>query len=351
MVSIRLQEMLIRNKYNSVSNREARNTTARFANLRLSATFLLLCQLLISFYSTAQTSPKISASLDTSQIRIGEQIELSLSAEIPSGSKIRFPLVPDTVHGFEVVKRTSIDTVPGNDKSILQLMQRLHITSFDSGYYVLEPFQFIFQKDHHSATDTLSTEAFLIRVNSVPVDTTQAIKDIKPVLDPGIDWNQVLLWSALVLLLIGVILSIYRYFKRRKKTPEFIPLIPKIPPHEKALAELDRIEAEKLWQQGLYKKYQSAVADTVRLYIEERFQIPAMELPSDDTLLQFRGIKISAEAIEKLTYLLHLADMVKFAKTIPVGEENERAINDARTFIQLTRPLVKEDFTGKEEQP
>jgi len=120
--------------------------------------------------------------------------------------------------------------------------------------------------------------------------------------------------------------------------------IPLRPAHEIALEELRKIESKKLWQQGLYKQYQSAVADAIRAYIEHRFTIPALELPSDETLEHFKRNHITPEAFEKLRQILMLADIVKFAKAIPVGSENELSMQQAIDFVILRKPVAKEDF-------
>lgn len=74
-----------------------------------------------------------------------------------------------------------------------------------------------------------------------------------------------------------------------------------------------------------------------------------MEMPSDDTLSHFRNNLINAEAFEKLRYILQLADMVKFAKGIPVGSENELSMQHAFDFIALTKQVTREDFNACEQ--
>jgi hypothetical protein len=48
--------------------------------------------------------------------------------------------------------------------------------------------------------------------------------------------------------------------------------------------------------------------------------------------------------------MLQLADMVKFAKAIPVGSENELSMQQAIDFIMLTKPATKEDFASVTEE-
>ena len=190
-----------------------------------------------------------------------------------------------------------------------------------------------------------STEPLLMQVQTIPVDTTKAIKDIKPPIDVPFTFIEALPY-ILAAVLIGLItwFIIYWLKKRKRKPGEPEKKVILRPAHEIAIESLERIREQKLWQQGFYKEYHSGVSDTVRAYIENRFAITAMEMPSDDTLSHFRNILIAPEAFEKLRYILQLADIVKFAKGIPVGTENELAMQHAFDFIALTKPASKDDF-------
>jgi hypothetical protein len=73
-----------------------------------------------------------------------------------------------------------------------------------------------------------------------------------------------------------------------------------------------------------------------------------MEYTTDETLEHFKNNLIGAEAREKLRQLLQLADMVKFAKAIPIGSENEQSMQQAIDFVLLTKPATKDDFAEQE---
>lgn len=313
--------------------------------------FLFHC---VTGSATAPNAAQVTvfAKTDTTQIRIGEQLHLTLTATAPPSQKLIFPVLPDTLHGLEVVKRNKIDTLPSENGKNIIYSQQVAITAFDSGYFVLEPLAFL-AENLKDVPETLNTEAILISVKTIPVDTTQEIKDIKSTMDVPYTWKEILLIAIPVLvaiLILGII--IYR-IRRRQKLPKPEPrqVVLAVPPHVKALEALRLIEERKLWQQGQYKLYHSKVSDTLRAYIEARFGIMAMELPSDETLQRFRGTMIPEEAKTKLRSLLYLADMVKFAKVVPVGPENEQSMQDAYSFILFTKPAEASDFEKKEEKP
>ena len=287
------------------------------------------------------------AKTDTTTIRIGEQFHLELSASIPSDAKLTFPAIADSIHKLEIVSRSAIDTSMSQDGSVATYHQSLTVTCFDSGFWVIEPFTFYFTKKGSAATDSLTTEALLMQVQTIPVDTTKEIKDIKPPVDVPFTFKEALPYILGGLLAIALIwFIVYQLKKRKRKPQEVVRKIPDRPAHEIAVESLKSLQEQKLWQQGFYKEYHSGVTDIIRMYIEHRFSVTAMEMPSDDTLSHFRNKLITPEAYEKLRYILQLADMVKFAKGIPLGTENELSMQHAFDFISLTKQVTKEDFDG-----
>ncbi len=312
---------------------------------------LTFCILHFAFCISSAQEVTAIAKTDTNNIRIGEQFHLHLSVTSPAGTKIFFPVFPDTIKKFEIVQRTKIDTLKSADGKTESLQQQLTLTSFDSGFYVLEPVVFYFQNPGKPDSDSASTEAQLITVRTIQVDTTQAIKDIKATLDVPFTFKEALPYIIGVLVALVFTLLILRELKRRKK--KIVPVLvktPSRPSHEIALEALKRTEEEKLWQQGFLKKYHSAVSEIIRSYIEHRYSIHALEYTTDETLEHFRGNLINEEAKEKLKHMLQLADMVKFAKVQPVAYENEQSMNDAYDFILLTKPVTKDDFHEKEKE-
>ena len=291
----------------------------------------------------------VSALSDTNQIRIGEQFKIVLKANVPTGVEINFPVFPDTLGGIEVVSRGKIDTLVANDKSNNTFSQSIQVTSFDSGFYAIKPFHFTSLNLETGKIDSFSTEAFLISVITVPVDTTLAIKDIKPLMTVPISWQEIMMYVLAILVVIFIIFFLYRMWKNRKlKDVPVLPKKPKRPAHELALEALKKTEEEKLWQQGFYKQYHSQVSDILREYIERSFDITALELTSDETLERIRRRKLRNELTEKLAYVLHTADLVKFAKLIPLADECEKSITNAYEFINGTRPLLESDIKREE---
>lgn len=307
---------------------------------------IMLMAILFSIHVYAD-GVKATAVADTNKIRIGEQFRLNLTAIVPPGQSVTFPLTADTFNNFEIINRSEIDTLSDKNNKELTLRQQLTLTSFDSGYHVIPPLPFLVQKS--GRTDTLLTEAALMTVVTVAVDTTQDIKPLKEIMDVPFPWFDYIKYLLLFFAVTGLAYVIYKKLKRKKVVAPAKP-IPVRPAHEIALEKLELVEKEKFWQRGLVKKYFSEVTDVLRQYIENRFDIPAMELTTDEIIHHFENELIRPEVKEKLIYMLRLADMVKFAKAITLPPENEKTLQYAYDFINYTRPVVKADLENKEQE-
>ncbi len=291
---------------------------------------------------------KATASLDSTHILIGDQVNLTLELEKPENLKMEFPVLADNISEYiEILRQSPIDTILENNT--MKLVQKFLITSFDSGEHRIPPFWFRLYFDDR--LDSIASNELFIRVYTMQIDTTRGPTDIKMPYDAPVTLKEVLPWIFGVILLGGIIFFIFYYISRRKRNlPVFsLPSKPKEPPHIIALRELDRIRDEKIWQKDKIKEFYSQVTDVLRNYIEERFAIPAMEYTSDETLSAFmsRGSILSEKSFSNLTQILHLADLVKFAKYLPLPDDHNLTLVNAYFFINDT----KIEEVKKPEQP
>ncbi|MGB5358802.1 MAG: hypothetical protein WBN27_02530, partial [Eudoraea sp.] len=122
----------------------------------------------------AQLQPVITSKVDTTNIKIGEQIHFTVTVEVDSTAQVFFP-EGQTFSPLETVQAFKTDTTRKKDRITLQKIYAL--TQFDSGSYLL-PAQRIEINGAGFFTDSLKVE-----VATVPVDTVnQKMYDIKPLI-------------------------------------------------------------------------------------------------------------------------------------------------------------------------
>ena len=318
----------------------------RIKNINLIPAALLLCGLIFISFSTSAQEIKATAILDSNTIKIGQQVKLKLSIQykVDNGKqiKIQWPEIADTLRKeVEVVGQSKLDTVVPDKNNPFQFIQSktLYITSFDSGYWAIAPLKFMVNGD----TNGVYTEPLLLHVGGMSVDTTIAIKDIKPPFAQDysfVDWlkdNMYVVWGTLIAILV-IIIVIYLVRRFRKVEQPMVSVnVPKIPAHIIAYEKLEKLKGEKLWQEGKMKLYYSSLTDIVREYIENRFKIQALEQTTDEILYGFRNVAIDEESKTKLKQVLILSDLVKFAKEQPTPTENETCLENSYAFISGTK--------------
>lgn len=287
---------------------------------------------------------RVSAVLDSSKIRIGEQVKLDLYVNYDASQrdlKIQWPSIGDTITGkVEVVSITPIDTtIPDkNNPTIYQQHQQILVSAYDSGYFAVPGFKFIVNDD---TTRPFFTETLLLEVHTVPTDTSiTKTKDIKPPFNEEFNWKWYLdyiYWGLGIVAFIAAVILLTVYFTKRNKQLVIIPEKPKIPAHITALATLEKIKAEQVWKEGHVKEYYSSISDAVRLYIEERFNVNALESTTDEIMKAFRTQVVDKQSKEKLEQTLTLSDLVKFAKLAPIEDEHKFTLQNAFDFVNGTK--------------
>lgn len=309
---------------------------------------IILLWLCISF-APAMKAQKIKATarLDSANILIGDQIKFFLEVDHPKNIEVEFPNVPDTIkQKIEVLNRSPVDTFELKDESYQKQIQSFLITCFDSGSYRIPPYWFRINLE--GRTDSIPSNGVTLNVHTMPVDTTRGPTDIKMPYGAPLTLKEVTPYILGIMLLGAIIFFIVYSIKRKKANKSIfsIPKKPKEPAHIIALRELDRIKNEKLWQQGKIKEFYSEVTETLRKYIEDRFEIPAMEKTSDETLesFRFRRDLIDEKSFDNLSQLLKLADLVKFAKYKPLPDDNSLTLVNAYFFVNETKKEEKKEI-------
>ena len=276
-------------------------------------------------------------------LMIGDQTAMHLSVTQEANERVEMPVFGETLQdGIEIVDRSAVDTTTLPDGR-LQLSQELTLTSFKDSLFAVAPIAVV------SGGDTFFTDPMALNViQPFEVDSSLAITDIKDIEKAPIYWWGIIRWILLALAIIGLFVGAYYgvlwYRKHFLKEEEVIEPELLRPADEVALEKLDEIKAQKIWKDGKVKEYQTELTDVVREYIGRRFDVQSTEKTSDETLRAMKPL-IDKELFAKLSKMLQLADLVKFAKWHTTPDENEQALSTAYEFVNETKevPSTKEE--------
>jgi len=263
---------------------------------------LLICG---NFYAQ-----EIKSSVDTTQIKIGEQIKYRIQVQAAKDAQIVFP-EGQTFMPLELVEAYEIDTTQLSDKKNYKLTREYALTQFDSGSYTI-PRQKILINSNPFFSDSVRVE-----VANVTVDTlSQEIFPIKPTIE--IEKSSFFpMWILWVLLGLAILaLLVFGFLKLRKRKLEREK---NIPPYEKALDTLKKLDESQVLERGDMKAYYSTLTLAVKRYIDEKIDERALESTTEELLLHLQELKnqklyeLNPKVIKDLEEILRRADLIKFA--------------------------------------
>ncbi|MCC6186884.1 MAG: hypothetical protein IT256_07015 [Chitinophagaceae bacterium] len=278
----------------------------------------------------------VQAKADAVQIAIGDQLRYFITASTSPTTKLSWAVLPDTFNKLELIEKGKIDTLATADG--ISYKQRLLITAWDSGSYLIPRFAFFVQQPG-GIVDTFFTDSLRISVGAPAVDTSKPFKAIKDIATVSTSWTNNL--PIIIGLLIGIGLLVWAiiYFRNNKKramlrtAPVYQETL-----HQRTIRLLHELDAQELWQQDKVKDYYTQLSILVRQYIEQRFKTPAMELTTDELLRKAKKHREMTAYRHALKPLLASADLAKFAKATPMPEEHVEAMKLAIDFVSITKP-------------
>ncbi|HET8735076.1 MAG TPA: BatD family protein [Pricia sp.] len=321
---------------------------ADFSFLRRCAILFLF---LLGFQGFCQKNPSVTSKVDTTAIKIGEQIHFTVTVEADSTAQVIFP-EGQTFSPLETVEAFATDTTRKNDRMTLQKTYAL--TQFDSGAYQLPP-QRIDINGKGFFTDSTT-----INVASVPVDTlAQKMYDIKPLMEVQKSRSELWWWVLGILLGLAVVGGLLYGFVFRKKPLTEEEKVALLPAYDRALLELKKLENSKYLIQDEYKQYYSELTGIVRAYLEEDVHVTAMESTTDELvykleLLRDAGeLRLEDDTLKQFKRILQTADLVKFARSKPessVAQNDRKAIEEivTKTHDALPEPTLEERMEQEE---
>ncbi len=299
--------------------------------------YILLTLWMIAASSTVQgQSVTVEATIDSLQILIGEQARIRLQVALDADRRALFPLYQDTlVRGVEIVETAKPDTQLLNGGKRAVITQEYIVTSFDSALYYIPPMEVEVDGKRYPS------RALALKVYSVSVDTLHPDQFFGPksVMDAPFAWEDWYVAIACMLLfapLLWLLLYLVKRIRDNQPIIRKVKVEPKLPPHQLAMQAIERIKNEKVWQQGESKEYYTRLTDAIRTYIKERFGFNAMEMTSAEIIDHLLEVK-DREAIADLKELFLTADLVKFAKHMPMLNENDANLVNAIDFINDTK--------------
>lgn len=294
--------------------------------------------LVLVLTSVAFSFAQVKATLDTANIKIGEEIKYTIQVEADTSAVVSFP-EGQSFSPLEVIEFYPTDTSYQEQK--ITLIKKYGLTQFDSGRYVIP------QQQVRIDQQVFFTDSLLVEVADVEVDTLkQKMYDIKPAIEvepvKG-EWIETLLWGLLILLVLGLL--IYFILRQKKKIEEAKK---QLPPFEEALVALQTLDNSQYLKENRVKDYYSNLTEIVKRYLDREVDEAALESTTDELIMKLElhkdagHLNFDKTTILKLSEILKRADLIKFAKMKMESGQAQLDRNDIEEIIKETHESIPE---------
>ncbi len=149
-------------------------------------------------------------------------------------------------------------------------------------------------------------------------------------------------YHYLIILYLMILLGLYLYFNYKKKHKNNVfevPVEEKKPfsPEQVAIAKLLTMKQEKIWLFGKTKEYHQQLTKVLKEYLENKYAFRALEMSSTEVIENLNNIIENKRHIDIIIDILHISDLIKFAKVDIEIDLNEAYLDK---LIKLINELM-----------
>ena len=280
----------------------------------------------------------VTASTDTTDYMIGDQIQYSLFIKMNKDVYIINPFFRDSLKNIDVLEIS--DPVAEENEDGKSVKYNYVLSRFDSAQVTIPPIKIEYRTKADSALKFVLSNAVTFNVHRMNVAMEEEIKDIKP---PIRLFDYLFIIYILIVIIVLVIgYFIYRKYFKNKPQTEIKPIAEKIPLHQLTLRKLEQLDKEELWQKGFVKDYHSKITDIIREYFEKQFGLPALERTTTESLKLLSKHPQGIKVLDISSQFLSNADLVKFAKFTPLENVNREMMTQAKDIVKKTVSVQKD---------
>ena len=280
----------------------------------------------------AQT--QIAVKSDTNYVFIGDVIHVDLY--VATDQNLIWPAIAELVEPLEVQDFGEIDTTKKSNKFLYH--QRIALQSFDSGRFKMPSLAV-----DSLQGDTFFSDSLVLAFLAVPLDTTNAIFDIKQPVDVPFDFAEaqpyILAFLAFLTLVILLIYLVRRFWK---KAPTVVPEVELVPCEIEAKEALTKLEAKGYLAKGKVKTHYVELTEILRHYFDREFEIDTLESTTEETIGLLKGAQVNPDIVKQIAALLEQADLVKFAKSNPDLRTSSNFMSQSFSIVAMCHEMKME---------
>ncbi|MFA7677501.1 MAG: hypothetical protein WCY34_04960 [Candidatus Omnitrophota bacterium] len=292
-----------------------------------------LCASVLLFFLSAGISFGISAAevqvkayVNNNKVYIGDTVKYILECKPLRALEVEFPDLPDKLGDFSVreqaVKRKGFQ-------------KQYQLVSYKPGTFTIPALNVKYRFNNASEWQSLQTDEVTVEVVSI-LGESGDISDIRDIKGPFITSGGISWLVIIVLIIIAVAIAAYFALTNRHGLIQNIEVIKSA--HEIAYEALKELKRKDYLRLGKIKEFYAELSFIVRAYLENRFNLRAPEMTTEEFLNTLRQNDfLSGKYKNLLKEFLSHCDLVKFAKYGPSTEEITKTFDSAVKFVDQTK--------------
>jgi len=277
----------------------------------------------------------VETSVDRADMFIGDLITYKLTITYDSSYELVPPPLGANLGAFDV-RDYQTDIISRLDDGRIKSENVFKLSTFTTGDYVIPPIPALFNLPDGSRKLVLS-EGVPITVKSLlgsESDSTD-LRPLKPPHEFERDLTRYYVYGGLALLVVIIAaLWLWHRFRRRDIATEPVDRRPK---WEIAFERLALLQEQNLVARELYKQYYIGLTEIAREYLGWMYHVDVLEMTTEELLWEFREFPLPGDSYDTMQAFFEHADLVKFAKYIPLRERALADFNVVHDLVEAVR--------------
>ena len=290
------------------------------------------------------------ATLEVSPLsaRIGDPLAAKLVVELPAGSRIDPPALESSFGPFAVLSGSW--SGPDSQAGVSRWTWNGALAAYETGPLTIPAVSLSVVGP--SGTNSMKSDPVVVTIESILPSETGAgagsdtasaeIADLKPPASVAPNYGPLRVALAIVAgLLAAAVLAWWlnrRYAGRLAAVPAPEDPFRRVPPHQWAYEELQRLLERRLPESGDAEQFFAELSWILKRYLSGRFRVDLMEHTTEEVIPLLRQAGAPAAPLDEVRPLLVRCDLVKFAKQRADTETCRTAMEEAYRIVDRTKP-------------
>ena len=278
----------------------------------------------------------VSAEVNKTQITIGEVFECKFLIRHDPEIKITDSISARHLEGFRIKDSSVIPPVKEQDQSLEGRLFKL--TAYELGVHIIPAVE-VRYLDQDQIQKSVFSAPITIEVKSVAPNKPEGadIRGLKSIKFFASVLGKIIFGTLGILLLIVIAVIVFIWNRRRAHENNRDELLT---PAERAIRALRDLQSSGMLMDGRLKAFYGRVSEVIRKYLEEQFQLPALESTTRE-INRAISTKGWDPGIQKmLNNVLENCDTIKFTDFVASQASVHQIITRAEEVINLTQGMV-----------